>query len=145
MENDNTMSRYKKRHPGRGPARRKQVQNAKSYGPFLTYLRSLTFIKNFLIGCLYPGMMAITLYQEQAPGWWYAFLLVPITLFPFAIIAIERIGLLIAPSRFWQKYHKLEIRHQSMLLVIYCLLITLLAVPLAVIYFIWLRSMKYSP
>ena len=137
------MSRNKKRHSGGKPARRKQLKNAKSYGPFLTYLRSLTFIKNVLAGCLFPGMMAVMLYQEQSPGWLYAFLLVPITLFPFAIIAIERIGLLIAPAPFWQKYHKLEIRHQSTILIIYYLLITLLVLPLAMIYFIWIRSMNH--
>ncbi|MEN4559778.1 hypothetical protein [Pantoea agglomerans] len=138
------MSHYKKRHSGGKPARKKQVQNVKSYGPFLTYLRSLTFIKNLLIGCVNPGMMAILFYQEQCPGWWYATLLVPITLFPFAILAIERIGLIIAPVRFWQQYHKLGIRHQSGLLVLYHLLITLMVLPLAMIYFIWLRSTNHS-
>ncbi len=138
------MSRNQKRHFGGNPAQRKQVQNVKSFGPFLTYLRSLTFIKNMLIGFIYPGMMAILFYQEQCPGWWYASLIVPIILFPFAIIAIERIGLLIAPARFWQKYYQLEIRHQSTLLVLYYLLITLMVLPLAMMYFIWLRSMNHS-
>ncbi|WP_058974150.1 hypothetical protein [Type-D symbiont of Plautia stali] len=136
------MSRNKKRHYGGNPAQRKQVP--KSYGPFLTYLRSVTFIKNMLIGLIYPGMMAILFYQEQCPGWWYATLIVPIILFPFAIIAIERIGLLIAPARFWQKYHQLEIRHQSTLLVLYYLLIMLMVLPLAMMYFIWHRSMNHS-
>jgi len=134
----------KKSHSSGNPVRRKQVQNAKNYSSFLTYIRSLTFIKNTLAGCLYPGMMTIMLYHEQSPGWCYALLLVPIIFFPFAIIAIERIGLLIAPARFWQKYHKLEIHNQNALLFIYYLLITLLVVPLAMVYFIWLRSMNHS-
>ncbi|MGK3125912.1 hypothetical protein ACCY16_17465 [Candidatus Pantoea formicae] len=138
------MSRYKKRSPGGNPARRKPVKDDKSYGPFLAYLRSLTFIKNVLLGCLYPGMMAVFLYQEQYHGWWYVALLIPIALFPFAKVAIESIGRLIAPARFWQKYHKLDIRHQNTLFVFYHLLITLLVLPLAMIYFIRLRSMHHS-
>jgi hypothetical protein len=140
----NAMSRNKKRYPGGNPARRKQLQDTKSYGPFLTYLRSLTFIKNTLIGCLYPGLIATIFYQEQFPGWWYATLLVPIALFSFAAVAIQRIGLLIAPARFWQKYHTLDIRHQNTLFLFYHLLITLLVLPLAAVYFIWLRSMRNS-
>ena len=54
-----------KNKTGGNPAQRKQQQDVKSYGPFLAYLRSLTFIKNVLIGCLYPGMMAVMLYQEK--------------------------------------------------------------------------------
>ena len=83
------------------------------------------------------------LYQEQSPGWWYAFLLMPITLFPFAIIAIEHTGLFIAHARFWQKYDKLNTRSQSAFLVYY-LLITLLLLPLAVTYLIRLSSENHS-
>ncbi|MDE8555268.1 hypothetical protein [Pantoea vagans] len=83
-------------------------------------------------------------YQKQCPGWWYATLRVPITLFSFTNLAIERTGLIIAPVRFWQQYHNLAIRHQSGLLVLYHLLITLMVLPLAMIYFIWLRSTNNS-
>jgi len=138
------MSRYKKRYSGANPARRKEVQLIKSYGPFITYLRNLTFIKSILIGCFYPGIMAITFYQEQCPGWWYAILLVPVTLFPFAIVAIAHIGPLFTAARFWQRYHILDIRHQNTLFILYHLLITLLVLPLAMIYFISLRSMRHS-
>ena len=118
------MSRRKKRLRGGNPAQRMQVDEGKHYGPFLTYLRSLTFIKNTLIGCFYPFILM---------------------LFPFAKVAIERIGLWIAPAHFCQKIDSLNYRLRSLVDMLYWLLITLMILPLTVIYIFQLHSDKHRP
>lgn len=139
----NTMSRRKKLNRGGNPALQQQTPATKRYGPFLTYLRSLTFLKNTFFGCIYPGMTAVDFYQDHRPGGWYLLLIIPVMLFPFAIVAIERIGLFIAPAAFWKRYHSLDTRNQNSILVLYHLLITLLVLPLALIYFIQLFTCKH--
>lgn len=52
-----TMSRRKKRNRGGSPALYKQTQATKRYGPFITYLRSLTFLKNTFVGCIFPAWL----------------------------------------------------------------------------------------
>lgn len=138
------MSRRKKRYASGNPALRNQVSEVKSYGPFLSYLRSRAFIKNALIGCFYPLIAAVSFIQDQSPGWCFAALLVPLILFPFAKVTIERLGLLIAPVHFWQKYRVLDSRTQNFIEIMYWLLITMLVLPLAIVYCIQLYVDKAS-
>lgn len=137
-----TMSRRKKRNRGGNPALHQPTKATKRYSPFITYLRSLTFLKNTFFGCIYPGMTAVDFHQHHRPGWWYLFLIIPVILFPFAIVAIERIGFFIAPAAFWRRFHSLDSRNQNSILVLYHLLISLLVLPLALIYVIQLFTSK---
>ena len=139
------MSRRKKRLRGGNPAQRMQVDEGKHYGPFLTYLRSLTFIKNTLIGCFYPFILMLNFIQDRSPLWFYVPLVISVILFPFAKVAIERIGLCIAPAHFCQKIDSLNYRLRSLVDMLYWLLITLMILPLTVIYIFQLHSDKHRP
>lgn len=137
------MSRRKKRSRGGNPAQRTPTDAIKHYGPFLTYLRSLTFIKNALAGCFYPFILMINFMQDRSPLWFYAPLVITVILFPFAKVAIERIGLWIAPAHFWQKIDGLNFRVRSLVDILYWLLITLMIVPLTAVYIFQLHSDKH--
>lgn len=135
-----------KKNPARSgnPLRRKQSQERISPGPLVEYLKSLAFIRNVIIGCVYPGMMVVSIEQNQWPGWLYIPVIVTFLLFPFAKVMLERIGLRIAPASFWQKLEDRAWRyHRFSLNFIFWLLISLLALPLAAAYFIRLPRVKH--
>lgn len=135
----NQMSAQKNPARSGNPLRRKQVTQRKSNSPLSEYLKSLRFIKNVFIGCVYPGITVIATVQNQWPNWLYIPITVTFLLFPFAKVTLERIGLHIAPASFWRKLEDRSWRyHRFSLEIIFWLIISLLALPLAVAYFIHL-------
>lgn len=70
------MSRPNKRYNSWNPVKKRQEQSVKSYGPFITYVHSLTFIKNALAGCFFTGITAVTFIKDRSPGWYFIPLLI---------------------------------------------------------------------